>query len=125
MILKAALLSVAAQGLNLRGDCTSGGSTGCIVPLNIDIPDPLNPATIVSTTDSNGFVSAQSVSGDIPNVGPNQSYNGETDQDLALRFTIESPRLDPPPPPPPLITCEYDACTTSTTTGAPAGGIAS
>ena len=99
----------------LRGDCTSSGQN-CISPLSLDAPEKLNPATIVTSTNSDGFVTAQAISGDMPNAGPDTSYNGETEEDIALRFTIQSPTLDPPPSAPPLITCDYESCTTSTTT---------
>jgi hypothetical protein len=119
MIFKAAfyaLLVAIAGGVKLGGDCTSGGGPGCIQPLSLDMPEELNPTTIVTSTDSNGFVSAQAIAGDIPEVGPETKYEGgESDQDIALRFTISSPSLEPPPPPPPMLTCDYDQCTTSTT----------
>jgi hypothetical protein len=113
-LLLAAVPLVSSNRLR-RGDCASGGDALCITPLTLDKPDALNPATIVTSVDSNGFVSAQTMNGDIPNVGPDTSYNGDTAEDVALRFTIQSPSLEPPPPPPPMITCDYDSCTTSTT----------
>jgi len=114
MIFHLTVLVSAVQGMNLRGDCTSGGN--CITPISIDMPSKLNPATIVTNTDNNGFVSAQTIAGDIPDVGKETSYNAdESEQDIALRFTITSPQLEPPPAPPAMITCDYDSCTTSTT----------
>jgi hypothetical protein len=112
------LLASGALGHKLRGDCTSGGGAGCISPVSLDLPDKLNPATIVTTQDQNGFVSAQAIPGDVPDAGP-EFDDGETKEDIALRFTISSPSLEPPPAAPQLITCDYDKCTTSTTTTPP------
>ena len=110
------VLVQAAVGLNLRGDCSSGGGPGCIYPVNLDLPDKLNPATIITTQDNNGFVSAQAVAGDVPDAGQGSDPDDDSNDDIATRFTISSPSLQPPPSPPPLITCDYDKCTTSTTT---------
>ena len=110
------LLVEAVTGNRLRGDCTSGGGVGCIYPISLDLPSKLNPATIITSQDQNGFVSAKAVPGDMPDAGPDSGFDDESQNDIALRFTISSPSLQPPPSPPPLITCDYDKCTTSTTT---------
>lgn len=117
MNLIVALCVGSVSGSRLRGDCTSGGGAGCIVPLALDPPPQLNPATLTTSIGQNGFPSAQAVNGDMPDAeeGPENAEG-----DIALRFTISSPQLDMPPAPPLLIACNYEQCTTSTTTPNPA-----
>lgn len=113
-----AALAHLGHGYLRRGDCTSGGGNNCISPVNLEEPEKLAPATIATNTNNQGFVTAEALDGDKPSGGDQELK--ETAEDIADRFMVDSPKLEMPPSPPPLIMCEYDQCTTSTTTRNPA-----
>lgn len=110
----------AAAALRLRGDtgCSSSDGTSCISPMTVEKPTSLNPATVATSTNANGFVSAEALAGDMPGDDPGPPESDE-EEDMAAMFLVESPQLQMPPTPPPLITCDYDKCTTTLDPNAP------
>lgn len=110
----------AAAALRLRGDtgCSSSDGASCISPMTVEKPTSLNPATVATSTNANGFVSAEALAGDMPGDDPGPPESDE-EEDMAAMFLVESPQLQMPPTPPPLITCDYDKCTTTLDPNAP------
>ena len=93
--------------------CSDANNPSCIKPDPIAPPTPLNPASITTSTDQNGFLTATSQDGDMPDAVDKANFGG-TEEDLAAEYLIASPQLSVPDPPGSPITCTaYDTCTTT------------
>ena len=109
------VIASVATGLRLRSKdsdfgCSDPNDGSCITPDSISAPSALNPATISTSTDSNGYLTAFAIEGDAPD---DPGAPDDEEQNLVNQFLISSPQLAQPPTPLPLIVCVYDACTTT------------
>jgi hypothetical protein len=116
-LLSAILSSIADCYLRTAGfGCTGGDDQACIKPDLIAMPQEINPATISTSTNQAGFVTADSVDGDDGTDG-DPGAPPEKEVDPAAKYMIYPPSMEDPPPMPPLIICRSpEECTTTTTT---------
>jgi hypothetical protein len=104
-------LRLRSQGTSDFG-CSDSSDSSCIKPDPVPEPTPLNPASIITSTDENGYLTATSQDGDFPDVG--DAVQGLDDmKDLADSFKIGSVKLSAPEPPALPITCIIEECTTT------------
>jgi len=97
--------------------CSGGsGDSSCIKPDLIPMPQKVNPATLMTSVNDSGFVTAESIDGDDGTDG-DPGAPPEKEVDPAQKYMIVAPVMEAPPPMPPLIICRSpEECTTTTTT---------
>ncbi len=96
--------------------CSTTNPTGpCIQPVQIEPPQRLAPATIITQTDDTGFLTASTLPGDDGSSGDPGEVALES-SNPAAKYMITAPELAETPSAPPLIVCQTpEECTTSTT----------
>lgn len=111
-------ISLRTRGYDQYGCSTTDPTSPCIQPNQIPSPQQLTPATIITDTDSAGFLTASTMAGDDGSDGDPGSVPFQS-ADPAAKYMITAPELDVPPSPPPLVICQRPEQCTTTTTVAP------
>lgn len=120
LFLLSAVPALALRGYNEFGCSTTDPTAPCIQPLTLSNPQQLAPASIMTDTDSSGFIRAEVQPGDDGSSGDPGAV-AENSKDPATPFFIKAQPMGDDEPPPRLIYCALpEACTTSTTV-APVG----